>query len=156
VLEGQIAAETIDRMIRKHCGPNGRLILNTAKKIVERESARPVSPVAALLARAIAFIDTHAAENIKVTDVVEALGVSRSLLDQRFREFRNETIADAITARRLKEVARRLRQTNLSIRTTSASCGFQNPNHLKNLFKRKYGMSMREWRAKEESSNGRQ
>ena len=156
VLEGQIAAETIDRMIRKHCGPNRRLILNTAKKIVERESARPVSPVAALLTRAIAFIDAHAAENIKAIDVVEALGVSRSLLDQRFREFRNETIADAITARRLKEVARRLRQTNLSIRAISASCGFQNPNHLKNLFKRKYGMSMREWRTKEESSNGRQ
>ena len=156
VLEGQMAAETIDRMIRKHCGPNGRLILNTAKKMIERESARPVSPVAALLARAIAFIDAHAAENIKAIDVVEALGVSRSLLDQRFREFRNETIADAITARRLKEVARRLRQTNLSIRAISASCGFQNPNHLKNLFKREYGVSMREWRAKEESSDGRQ
>ena len=155
VLEGQIAAETIDRMIRKHCRPKERLILNTAKKMVERESARPVSPVAALMARAIAFIDAHAAENIKTADVVETLGVSRSLLDQRFREFRNETTATAITARRLKEVAQRLCQTKLSIRAISASCGFQNPNHLKNLFKRKYGMSMREWRAKEGPFNGR-
>ena len=153
VLEGQIAAETIDRMIRKHCGPKGRLILNTAKKMVERESARPVPPVAALMARAIAFIDAHAAENIKAADVVEALGVSRSLLDRRFREFRNETTANAITARRLKEVAQRLCRTNMSIHAISASCGFQNANHLKNLFKRKYGMSMREWRAKEGPSN---
>lgn len=153
VLEGQIAAETIDHMIRKHCGPKGRLILNTAKKMVERESARPVPPVAALMARAIAFIDAHAAENIKAADVVEALGVSRSLLDRRFREFRNETTANAITARRLKEVAQRLCRTNMSIHAISASCGFQNANHLKNLFKRKYGMSMREWRAKEGPSN---
>ena len=87
--------------------------------------------------------------------LVETLGVSRSLLDQRFREFRNETTATAITARRLKEVAQRLCQTKLSIRAISASCGFQNPNHLKNLFKRKYGMSMREWRAKEGPFNGR-
>ena len=99
------------------------------------------------MARAVAFIDALAAENIKTADVVETLGVSRSLLDQRFREFRNETLANAITERRLKEVARRLRQTNLSIHAISASCGFQNPNHLKNLFKRRYGMSMREWRA---------
>lgn len=146
-LEGQMAAEAIDRMIRKRSGSKVRRILNTAKKMVERESARPVSPVTALMARAVAFIDAHAAENIKTADVVEALGVSRSLLDQRFREFRNETLANAITERRLKEVARRLRQTNLSIRAISASCGFQNPNHLKNLFKRRYGMSMREWRA---------
>ena len=29
----------------------------------------------------------------------------------------------------------------------SAACGFGNVNHLKNLFKRKFGMPMRTWRA---------
>ncbi len=145
-LEGQLAAKAIDGIMRQRSGAQAQHIMNTAKKMVERESAQPVSPVTSLIARALAFIDEHAAENIKTADVVAALGVSRSLLDLRFREFRNETVAQAITSRRLAEVARRLRSTNLSIRAISAACGFGNVNHLKNLFKRKFGTPMRNWR----------
>jgi LacI family transcriptional regulator len=112
----------------------------------ERESAKPISPVTSLIARALAFISANAEKNIKVSDVTDALGVSRSLLDLRFREFRNETISKAITRTRLESVKRLLSDTGLSIRTISAKCGFANPNHLKNLFKRHFGKSMREWR----------
>ena len=157
-LEGQLAAETIDRLMRRTSTSRSRnaptahhrnfpaRILNTAKKMVERESAKPVSPVASLIARALAFIDSHAAENIKTADVVAALAVSRSLLDLRFREFRGETVSKAIANRRLAEVKRLLAETGLSIRAITAKCGFANPNHLKNLFKRRYGRSMRAWR----------
>ena len=146
-LEGRIAGEAIDRLMRgRAVGHGKRLLLNTAKTLVERESTGYVSPAASLITRAVAFIDAHAAENIKAADVVAELGVSRSLRDMRLRAFRGETRARAITARRLGEVASRLRQTGLSIRAISSACGFSNPNHLKNLFKRKFGMSMREWR----------
>lgn len=147
-LEGQIAAETIDRMMRRHDGPKEQRILNTAKKMAERESARPISPVTTLIARARAFIAAHAEENIKAADVSAALGVSRSLLDLRFREFRGETVTKAIARRRLEAVKRLLSDTGLSIRAISAKCGFANANHLKNTFKRACGMSMREFRGR--------
>ena len=152
-LEGQLAAKALDRLMRGQGRPPSgakyaQRILNTAKKIVERESAKPVSPVAALVARALTFIDDRAAENIKTADVCAALGVSRSLLDLRFRESRGETVSAAIVRRRIEEVARRLCDTNMSIRAVSASCGFSNANHLKNLFRRKRGMSMRDWRCR--------
>ena len=147
-LEGQIAAETIDRMMRRHDGPKELRILNTAKKMAERESARPISPVTALIARALAFIAAHAEENIKAADVSAALGVSRSLLDLRFREFRGETVSKAIARRRLEAVKRLLSDTGLSIRAISAKCGFANANHLKNVFRRSCGMSMREFRGR--------
>ena len=115
-------------------------------KFFERESAKPISPVTALIARALAFIDSHAQENIKTEDVVAAAGVSRSLLDLRFREFCGETVSAAITRRRLEEVKRLLSKTNLSIRAITSRCGFANPNHLKNLFRRHFGLSMRRWR----------
>ena len=47
---------------------------------------------------------------------------------------------------RLNEVKRRLRKTNASIRAISRECGFANPNHLKNLFKRQFGITMRDYR----------
>jgi len=147
MLEGQLAADTLNRMMRRRTTPTVAHILNTAKKIEERESAKPISPVTSLIARAVAFISANAEKNIKVSDVANALGVSRSLLDLRFREFRNETISKAITRTRLESVKRLLSDTGLSIRAISAKCGFANPNHLKNLFKRHFGKSMREWRA---------
>lgn len=146
MLEGQIAAKTLDGMMRRRTKRQPLRILNTAKKVVERESAKPISPVTALIARALAFIDAHASENIKTDVVVAAVGVSRSLLDLRFREFRGETVAESIAKRRLAEVKRLLEDTGLSIRAITAKCGFSNANHLKNLFKRATGMTMREWR----------
>ncbi len=148
VLEGEIAAKTAEKMMsgRSHGASKALQILNTAKKMVERESARPVAPATVLVTRAMEYIDANAARNIKAPDVVKAMGVSRSLLDMRFRELRGETVSDAIANRRLEEVKRQLSETSLSIKAVSAACGFGNVNHLKNLFRRKFGMSMREWR----------
>ena len=53
-----------------------------------------------------------------------------------------------ITETRLSEVARKLRETRLSIAAIQETCGFKNANALKNLFKRRYNMSMRDYRAK--------
>ena len=75
------------------------------------------------------------------------LGISRSLLDLRFREANGKTTSTFITETRLAEVKRRLRKTKQSIRGISRECGFANPNHLKNLFKMHFGMSMRDYRS---------
>ena len=71
---------------------------------------------------------------------------SRRLADLRFRELQNKSILQAITERRLDEVKRRLRETHEKIDTIAAACGYSNPNHLKNLFKRRFSMSMSAFR----------
>ena len=52
-----------------------------------------------------------------------------------------------IAKTKLSEVARKLRETRLSIASIQETCGFKNANALKNLFKRRYNMSMRDYRA---------
>ena len=153
VLEGQLAAKTIDEMMRGKCGMKPRLVLNTAKRLVERESTRPLAPATTLVERALSFIADNASRNIKAGDVASALGVSRSLLDLRFKELRGETLAHAIASGRLGEVKRLLAGTGLSIRAITSTCGFANPNHLKNLFRRKFGISMREWRNEQKTQS---
>ena len=49
---------------------------------------------------------------------------------------------------RLEEVKRLLRETNEPIDAIAARCGYENPNYLKNLFKRRFAMTMREFRAR--------
>ena len=110
------------------------------------QSARQTTPATALLRRATDYIVRNTDKSIKAADVARHLGVSRSLLDLRFRKANGKTTAALIAETRLAGVKRRLRKTKQSIRGISRECGFANPNHLKNLFKRHYGMSMREYR----------
>ena len=144
--EGRIAARTLDAMMNERPRKRPDRILITGKRIVERESARQTTPATALLRRATDYIARNAAKNIKTADVAQHLGVSRSLLDLRFREANGKTTSTFIAETRLAEVKRRLRKTRQSIRGISRECGFANPNHLKNLFKRHFGMSMRDYR----------
>ena len=144
--EGRTTARALEQLMAGHVDkvPKGMLI--TDKRIVERESTRPVAPVTALLRRAADFIAENAARNIGASDVARHLGVSRSLLDLRFREQRGETVAAAITTVRLDEVKRRLRKTRQSIRSIAKECGFSSANHLRNLFRRHFGVAMRDYR----------
>ena len=72
---------------------------------------------------------------------------SRRLADLRFRELQGMSILDAITERRLDEVKRLLTGTRDKMDAIASSCGYRNPTYLKNLFKKRFGMSMRDFRA---------
>lgn len=143
--EGRIAADALNNLLHRP-SRRARSVLCSSKTVIERESTSPVSPARSLIRRALAYIDAHAAEDIKVTDVIRHLGVSRSLAELRFRQFHTATLAEAIRRRRLEEVKMRLARSSSSIQIISRECGFKNVNHLKNAFRRRFGMSMREYR----------
>ena len=56
------------------------------------------------------------------------------------------SIGETIIVTRLNEVKRLLATTREPINAIAASCGYANPNYLKNLFKRRFGLTMRDWR----------
>ena len=111
------------------------------------------STVARLLAREIgaAYINTGSLYRALALAArragIDPGAVPEEFLARQHLEFRGETLAHAITMRRLDEVKRLLVKTNLSIRAITFRCGFTNPNHLKNLFRRHFGVSMRSWRS---------
>jgi LacI family transcriptional regulator len=150
--EGYLAAQTLDSMMNGNT-PSSRTILIGVKKIVRRESTTEESTAGKLVQKAIAYIDLHALEGIEVSDVVRHLKCSRRLADLRFRELQKRSILDAITERRLDEVKRLLAGSKEKIDTIASACGYANPNYLKNLFKKRFGMSMREFRKSANPNN---
>ena len=147
--EGRLAAALLERMMSAHrlnaAAPQLHLV--GIKTIIHRESTFPLSNAGKLVQKALAFIDRNAARDIGVSDVVAHLKVSRSLANLRFRELQRETIHKTITRVRLEEVRRRLSATRDTIEKISADCGWANRNTLKNLFKRTFGCSMRDFRS---------
>ena len=149
--EGYLAAETLARMMypRNPATPQPRnpaTLFVGVKAVIRRESTAEVSTSGKLVQKALAYIRKHALEGIGVPDVVAHLKVSRRLADLRFRELQHTSIGDEITRIRLAEVQRLLRSTKEPIDSIAAQCGYANPNYLKNLFRKRFSMSMRDFR----------
>jgi LacI family transcriptional regulator len=93
-----------------------------------------------------AYITQNATKGITVRDVVTHLKVSRRLADLRFRECTGKSILEAILDAKFSEIKRQLTDTSTPIKKITASCGFGNEVHAKHLFKKRFGMTMRDWR----------
>ena len=114
--------------------------------VASRASTAPPSPGGTLVRRALDWIEIHALDGIGAADVVREMGVSRSLLDLRFRELGGGTVLGAIQERRLQEARRRLRETDESVEILCRLCGYRDPAGLRRLYRRRFGISMREER----------
>ncbi|MGN0846583.1 MAG: substrate-binding domain-containing protein [Kiritimatiellia bacterium] len=145
--EGFAAARLLDQMMTRAAAiPLPSTLFVGVKQIVRRESTAESSQAGRLVQKAVAFINRHACEGVGVEDVVAHLKCSRRLADLRFRQVQGRSILDALTDRRLDEVKRLLRTTREPIDLIADRCGYANPNYLKNLFKRKFAMTMRAFR----------
>lgn len=143
--EGHLAAEILDQMMNGE-ETSSRTVLVGVTGIVQRESTAEQSHAGLLVQKALAYIDRHALEGIGVEDVVRHLKCSRRLADLRFRELQGNSIMQIIIEKRLDEVRHRLAGTKEKIDSIASACGFDNSNYLKNLFKKRFGMSMRDFR----------
>ena len=142
---GYKAAQTLDRLMRNR-NPPQRTVRVAGTRLFERESTVHVPPATALVEKARAYIAEHACEGIRVDDVALNLGVSRSLLDLRFRQVCGKSVLADILDVRLAEVRRQLAKTSHTILRIGHDCGFNDPDNLKRLFKSRYGISMRQFR----------
>ena len=148
--EGYLAAETLSHMMHPApCTPHPapRTLFVGVKQVVRRESTAELSLSGKLVQRALVYIRRNALKGISVTDVAAHLHVSRRLADLRFRELQGTTIGETIISERLTEVKRLLRETKDPIDAIAVRCGYENPNYLKNLFKRRTGKTMSAFRA---------
>lgn len=150
VREGRLAAELLDQLMsqttRRQGVAESKVHLVGIKTIVHRESTLPLSPAGLLVQKALSFIHANALKGIGVDDVARHLKVSRELIGLRFRELHHESVYATILRLRLDEVKRRLRSTRDPIGAISTACGWKNVNALKNLFRRRFGVPMRNYR----------
>ena len=145
---GELAAGTLDRLMRVAPLKHTFTLRSTAKTLAERQSAKSVTPSVHLVERATAYIRRNATKGIGAEDVIRHLGVSRRLADLRFRQLTGETILSAILRIRLAEVKRRLKDTDTPIAKITVACGFKGENYAKKLFRSRFGTSMTEFRRK--------
>ena len=144
---GYLAAKELEKLMSARSKPKPPKHFTLAPlKLVCRESTGPVAPSAALIERTKDIVMSEAVKGATVADIVKRLGVSRRLLELRYREAEGTTLCKALAARRL-EVARKLvLTTSRTITRIAAECGFSDAKHLTHRFVAAYGLSPKEAR----------
>ena len=142
--QGRRAAKILDAILRNRKHKTDVIV--KFHHVIERESTRPIAPAASLIQKALDFIRANATDRITPEIVANNLHVSRRLVDLRLTENGEGTLSAIITRTRLSLLADALAKSGLPATKLIARSGFGNPNHARLLFKRHYGMTMREWR----------
>jgi LacI family transcriptional regulator, galactose operon repressor len=142
---GYEAAKLLDRMMSGK-GPLKRRTVIDPKGVVTRQSTDFMAIDDPLIAGAMAYIQQHAADGIKVPDVVRALAVSRSGLEMRFREVVGYTIHSAIRRVQLEKTRRLIAETNLPLKQIADTMGFKSVQHMTHLFGKMHGCSPAKYR----------
>ncbi|MBR3086391.1 MAG: substrate-binding domain-containing protein [Kiritimatiellae bacterium] len=95
---------------------------------------------------AVEAIRREACDGLTAAALAKRFRCSRWLLEKRFREATGHSILDEIQHVRFQQVEALLSGTDTAIDAIAGMCGFGSEIELRHLFRRRTGMSMREWR----------
>lgn len=133
---GHTAAALLDRLIDGQAPPPGPILLPPAGVVV-RESSDASAVADPMVREAVRFIRERLDRPISVEDVVEAVAVSRSSLERRFRGVLGRTPLAEIHRSRLERACQHLAQTEMPLDQIAELCGFGRATHLCNAFRQR-------------------
>lgn len=99
-----------------------------------------------LVIQAMHYIRHRACQGIKVEQVLDHLVVSRSNLEQRFKNEMGQSIHQVIHQEKLYRAKNLLQQTELSIQEIAEMCGYPSIQYFYSVFKKELGMTPRMFR----------
>jgi len=152
--EGCEAGRQMTRLLAHAHTKPAHILTESEHRIYRRETTAPLKPAAHLIEKALDYIRQNAGKPITVNDITRHLGVSRRLLDLRFREYNDATAGNAIRQTKLETVCRLLSTTRLPIDQIARQCGFPCKTHLMALFKKRYHETMSSYRQNRSSQHG--
>ena len=141
---GFAAAEALDRLMdgRK----TARHLTIGVRGVVERLSASDLSGSGNRVSRALELIRQKAFAGVTVPMIAQTVGCSVRLLEKDFQSVIGRSIVDETNRVRLAKVQDLLRNTSLNETEVASAAGFGSAAYLRNLFRKRFGLTMRAWR----------
>lgn len=139
------AAKLLDDLI------NGRKLAKTTVvipplSVVTRRSTDVLATNDPCVTRAVQYIGAHAGDQITVSDVARALGVSRRQLEQRFVAALGRTPASEIRRTQVERVKNLLETTDAPLSQIASACGLSDGPSLSRFFHRETGQTPSDYR----------
>lgn len=144
---GYQAAKLLHKMLRQVDMPLQRILVPPIK-VIERRSTDYRSLRDPAVIQAMHFIRYHACKGIKVEQVLDSVGISRSNLEKRFKEETGNTIHGLIHQEKLNRASEFLAASTLAINEISQMCGYPSLQYFYSVFKKEHGITPKEYRDK--------
>lgn len=137
---GYEAASMLDRMLDKEDLEEKQIYLQPMG-LVSRQSTDVFHVEDPVLTKALAFIQEHIHEPIKVTDILKHVFVSRTLLENKFRTLLGRTPLKEIRRQRIQHAKQMLIDTDLPVYQIAEACGFNSDIRLSTVFRELTGVT---------------
>jgi LacI family transcriptional regulator len=144
---GYEAAKLLDSLMKGEKMANQKIMVRPTY-VITRQSTDILAIRDADVADAIRFIQKHAKDNIQVSDVANALTLSRRHLERKFRKAMNCSVNDQIRSVRTEQISYMLLETDLSILQIALATGYKDVKHIARYFKQETSMTPLAYRSK--------
>ena len=123
-------------------------------RVVERQSTDVVAVADVKVAAALKFIRLHACEGMDVGDVLRAVPMSRTRLEQKFKALLGHSPHRQLVQQRIARVKHLLAESKIAISEVAEQAGFDNASYLSVAFRRETGLSPFAYRSKHGAGKG--
>lgn len=142
---GYESAVALDQLMRGR-PPAGLTITAHATQVNARQSTDVIFLEDAPVVRALRFIRASPRPPVSVADVARAAGVSRRVLEKRFRRWLGRSVLHEIRRVRVKQICTLLLETTGSITQIAQTLGYDDLQHFSRYFQSEMGMTPRDFR----------
>jgi LacI family transcriptional regulator len=118
------------------------------KYVVTRQSTDILAIEDRDVAKAVQFIQQHIQDNLQVSDVVDAVALSRRSLERKFRSVLGHSVHDEIKNLHINLFSTMLIETHLSISQIATSLGLSSFKNISRYFRQRKGLSPLAYRKK--------
>lgn len=95
--------------------------------------------------RSIDYIRAHFAEDLTIQQIADHVGLNRDYLARLFKKKTGKTLQEQITKTRIEEAFRCL-YLDMSVKEAAARSGFKDTTNFSKLFKKREGVSPKQWK----------
>jgi LacI family transcriptional regulator len=137
------------KLLHKHlANPNlgNKRVMVAPAGVSERQSTDFKALKDPLVIQAMHYIRQNACRGIKVEQVLDFVGISRSNLEQRFKEERGHSIHFEIHNEKLDKASKLLIETELPTSEVAQVCGYPSLQYMYAVFKKHYNQTPRDYR----------
>lgn len=137
---GYEAARLLDRLMAGEPAPAAPLVI-PPRFLQTRQSSDAAAVEDPVIVRALGLVRAHATRGISVDEIARRSGVSRSVLQRRFRQHLGRTVNETLVAARLNRAKEMLAKTDLPLAEIAERAGFNHQEYLGQVFRRATGQT---------------
>ena len=142
---GRTAAELLDGLMNGEPAPAKSIVITPAG-VVTRKSTDVLALPDVETARALRYMWEHLAEPLGVSDIADAVCVSRRKLERHFRAHLGRGVNEELNRKRIEQCCELLVATKATVKAVAEQVGFTTEKHFFKVFRDVTGMTPRKYR----------